>query len=328
MTSRSDPVADELFATLSPTFVNSSDILQTLTYRELIALFYVLALAEKQQRRRIPAPTRYELLRLFTSGGTNSGDYEKLALFITETAPGLGIWDVVEGRNGGNYIRFRRRFWQQNYRAFDEGSVEAWVKADISLLLKLRTRTEVLLALVVEAWANKPGKRWKTILEDLARLVGLSDLNRSRSRNTIENTFKAVRKAYGKTGKGLGIEFEIVRHSRFSATAVTISHSSAGKKGRMRSTRLSASDFESRLERVEQRQDASANRHVRQEVDDLLDRYRGRPGGMTMLARDWSKIANKGSYKGRILRAKLTTTEFQQVQDCWNEGKENSALRE
>ncbi len=69
--------SDELFATLSPDLINNSDLLQQLSYRQLISTLYITAKGQKGRkvkgkrvrRRTIPVPSRYELMNLFACRG-------------------------------------------------------------------------------------------------------------------------------------------------------------------------------------------------------------------------------------------------------------------
>lgn len=151
---------DELWATLDPDIVKHSDALRQLTRRELIVLIYVLALAQDKGKgsRRIRMPKLYEMLRLTTSGGVNSRDYDRLEQFVFKKADRLKIWEVFED-DEGDYIRFYNEFWKPNFRPRPQvRGIKGHVKADVDLLRRLKTPTEVLLALLIEASVNRPGR--------------------------------------------------------------------------------------------------------------------------------------------------------------------------
>lgn len=234
-----------LYATLSPDLINNSDLLQQLTYRQLISTLYITAKGQKGRkvkgkrvrRRTIPVPSRYELINLFSRDGErqrSANDYRQLADFIMDIAPEFRLWDILDdGR-----LRFRKRYWRQNL--LDEN----YVRADIDLLLRLPHRPEhVRAALFLEAWVNKPGRYTKPrALEEIAEYLGLSTRNMPRLRRRVMQIFREVKDALGSDWKGLDVKFSVVRNSRYALNFVYVNHFKS--RGRIRKLTSKVSDLE------------------------------------------------------------------------------------
>lgn len=305
----------ELYATLSPDFVNNADLLQRLTHRQIAVTLGLLAMAQLERKRRISVLSNYELLGMFMESHPCGKDYRALNEFIGDIAPELQIWDYFGDKR---QIRFKKRFWNQNHLSSN------FVRVDIELLFSLpRTPQHLLMALLIEAWANKPGgTTGNKLLEWWAERLGMKDSSQRRLRARIESVFKDVKKVLGPKWKGLELEFRGFRTGRGEHRVYdVIALRRVGDKGRVIKSRKKMSH----LIKEEQHEVARQRRvnldEENEELREILKDFRDMPNGIVTLANSWQLLMGDlydlDKNERKKLFAMLTPNEKKTVQDYW-----------